>query len=210
MITKKTINILLFGLVILCLPAHATFILLMGPSGVGKSTIISHLQQRDSRFIYISPFTTRELREGEKDKIQVSIEEIEQLNAEGKLLTVNYFYNTYYATPKYVIDEVFAQNNFPILDWPIEKLNIMEQHYPNRLYRVYIEPEDTTELLNRLQKDNRNIDGKRYNAGVEELEKLNSGTYDSLIDLRIINRNNCAEEIAQEIYQQFIDFTNKQ
>jgi guanylate kinase len=184
----------------------ATFLLIMGPSGTGKSTIINYLKKRDHRFVYISPLTTRNLREGEIDKIHMSLQEIEQLNKEGKILTINNFYNNYYATPKYSIDEALAQGNFPILDWPIEKLDIMNTHYHNKLYTVYIEPDNLDELSERLKNDDRDQDGTRYSAGVEEINKLHDGLYNCLINVRIINKKNCAEETAEEIYKKFLLF----
>ena len=42
------------------------FLLLLGVSGVGKSTIIRKLLAMDERFVYISPYITRQLREGER------------------------------------------------------------------------------------------------------------------------------------------------
>jgi len=187
----------------------AAFLLIMGPSGTGKSTIINYLKQRDSRFMYVSPFTTRDLRDGETDKIHVSLEEIQLLEQAGKLLTINEFYGIYYATPKYIIDEALDTQKFPVLDWPIEKLSIMETHYSKQLYKVYVEPDNFDELAQRLSYDNRDTNGKRYQAGTEEINKLNTGEYDSLIDLRIINEKNSAEAVAEEIYQRFLAFTTQ-
>jgi guanylate kinase len=189
--------------------ATAAFLLIMGPSGTGKSTIINYLKEKDSRFIYISPFTTRKLRDGEKDKIHMSLEEIQKLEQEGKILTINNCYGIYYATPKHMIDEALDNHNFPILDWPIEKLEIMDSHYSNQLYKVYIEPDNFEELTQRLSYDNRDLDGKRCKAGIQELHKLYAGDYDSCIDLRIVNKKNSAKIVAEEIYQKFITFTTQ-
>jgi len=185
------------------LSAHK-FLLIMGPSGVGKSTIINHLKKIDNRFEYIKPYTTRSLRVGETEKIHISLEEMEALNKAGQLLTINQFYGIYYATPKNSIDELLEQGKFPILDWPIEKMDIMNEQYENKLYKVYIEPDNIEELKNRLNNDDRDKNGNRYVAGIEELNKLIAGHYDQNIDLKIVNKKNQAEEIALEIYNNFI------
>lgn len=183
---------------------QSKFLLLMGPSGAGKSTLIRYLKELDHRFEYVTPLTTRNLRENEQDKIHMSLEEINRLKDDGKLLAINTLYGNAYATPKYIIDHALAHNRFPILDWPIEKLEIMEKNYNNQLYKVYILPEDKEELKRRLSQDNRDEDGKRFISGVQEIETFSQGKYDHAIDLKLINHKDNAQEIAQYIYIHFI------
>lgn len=195
-------------LLFLCAFSYAVpqskFLLLMGPSGVGKSSIIRHLKALDSRFLYVTPLTTRELRKGEQDKIHATREEIQELEKAGKLLTVNEIYGIQYATPSYLIDDAFEKGLFPVLDWPIQKLEVMEKNYGSRLYKVYVQPDDTEELGRRLARDERDADGKRYLAGVQELNALESGAFDGLFDLKITNQKDHDKEVAQCIYDSFI------
>ena len=186
------------------LEGKSKFLLLMGPSGVGKSTIIRHLKEMDNRFEYVTPFTTRALREGEADKIHVELQEIKNLENAGKLLTVNQIYGIYYATPKYLIDESLECDCFPVLDWPVDKIQIMQNNYVDCLFRVYIEPENRDILKEQLSNDSRDKDGKRLSAGLEELEKLDAGDFENCYDMRIINRSGDSKKITEEIYRQFI------
>lgn len=188
----------------LCLNAQSKFLLLMGPSGCGKSTIIRHLKKLDSRFVYISPLTSRPLRNGEIDKIYATADEIFALNEQGKILTINNIYGNYYATPKYQIDKALEEGLFPILDWPVDKLDIMDKYYLNQLYKVYVAPDDIDELQRRLSLDGRDKDGKRFNAGLEELNNFKNGCYDTSIDLKVINHIGRDQEIAYYIYSEFI------
>ncbi len=185
----------------LTLSAEGKFVLLLGPSGAGKSTIIRHLSEMDSRFVYVSPYITRDLRPGETDKIHVDIETIKQLEEEGRLLTVNEIYGIYYATPKDVIDLAMVQDMFPILDWPVDKMSLMLENYKGKLFTVYVEPESLVELEQRLAKDGRDENGKRFSAGQVELEKYHSGIFDQFIDVKIINKNGEDKKVAQMIYQ---------
>lgn len=202
MCNRFTLSIILF-LSSTIAQAQSKFLLLLGPSGVGKSTIIKRLKELDNRFEYISPLTTRPLRDGEKDKIHVSLEEIHKLDCEGKLLTINNIYGTYYATPKQNIDLALSSNRFPVLDWPAQKMDIMLMTYPTDLFVVYIAPENNDELLRRLSLDNRDINGQRYSAGKDELEKFYLGSYDSFIDIKIVNAQGNIDEIAHLIYQAY-------
>jgi guanylate kinase len=181
------------------------FFLLLGPSGSGKSTIIEYLKEMDARFIYVSPYTTRTLREGETDKIHVSLEQIKQMQIENKLLTVNNIYGIYYATPKDVIDNALSSGLFPILDWPADKMDIMLNYYSDHLKIIYIEPENLQELERRLATDGRDKDGQRFAKGKEELENYASGIYDNFIDLKIVNTEGEAQKQATTIYKYFVN-----
>lgn len=181
------------------------FLLLLGPSGAGKSTIIHHLKEMDSRFIYISPYTTRDLRPGESDKVHVPLEIIQQMESDGRLLTVNCIYGIYYATPKDVIDSALTNGQFPILDWPVEKMGVMLEHYQGKLFTTYIEPDDLDELQRRLSLDGRDKEGRRFAAGIEELHRYHQGEFDKIIDLKILNRKDQDQEIARQIYQKFTE-----
>lgn len=184
---------------------QSKFLLIMGPSGTGKSTIIRHLKNLDERFEYVTPLTTRQLRDGERDKIHVSIEEIENLKGAGKLLAVNHIYGIYYATPRETIDDSLAKGSFPVLDWPIEKLSFITEQYGEKLYTVYLEPDNAEELQRRLSQDDRDKDGKRYEAGIKEMHNLATGKYDNLVDLKLVNKVGCDKEIARCIYKKFLD-----
>ena len=186
---------------------ESDFVLILGPSGTGKSTIIRHLKEMDSRFVYVTPLTTRSLRLGETDKIHVSLESMKELEKAGKLLVINQFYGNYYATPKYIIDDALEANNFPILDWPVEKMELMNQNYEGRLFTVYLQPESLEELQIRLSQDGRDKDGKRFEAGKMELEDFFAGKYDDFIDLKLINYSGKDKEVAELIYQELMNMS---
>lgn len=180
------------------------FLLLLGPSGVGKSEIIKRLRSYDERFVYISPYMTRKLRKGETDKVQIRAKELDRLIREGKILVVNTLYRVRYATPKGAIEEAFAAGKFPVLDWPISRLSIMQDAFPGRLFRVYVEVADLATLRQRLSNDARDPQGLRLEAGVREFESLGRGEFDLSIDFRIVNPDGAIDATAKTIYQQYL------
>lgn len=178
---------------------NAKFLLLLGVSGVGKTSIIKELLKLDNRFVYISPFVTRPLRDGETDKISVTNEELEkQVNA-GEILAVNDIYGIRYGTPRSPIKDAFGSGMFPLLDWPVKRLNIMEEEFGDRLFRVYIEPPSITELKTRLGQDSRDESGHRLRAAISELEMFWSGDLTGKYDIRIVADGNLPT-IAKYIY----------
>ncbi len=187
----------------LSLHAETKFLLLCGPSGIGKSTLIRKLQKMDDRFIYIKPYTTRALRKNETDKIHRKASEILQMNEEKQLIALNYFYGNYYATPLQPVIEAFDQNFFPILDWPIEKMDLMREMFGEKTVCFYLYVNDLGELETRLGLDNRDPNGKRFAAGKKELENFFKGDYDKQIDKSFLQLD--LQETAEQIYQSYLE-----
>ncbi len=176
------------------------FLLLLGPSGVGKSSIIEELIHLDDRFIYISPYTTRPLREGETNKISIGTVEMMEMEKQGKFLVINKLYGISYATPRTPIEEALVANKFPILDWPVSNLRIMTDTFPNKLFLVYVSPPSIEVLKKRLNEDGRDTDGKRLERGREELEAYWSSQRSEAYDLEIVAKENRVSDIANKIY----------
>lgn len=184
---------------------NTRFLLLLGPSGCGKSTIIRRLREMDDRYTYISPRITRPLREGEADKVSISDAEMDGMQKRGELLVINVIYGIRYATPRLPITEAFASRQFPVLDWPVDRLSIMIDAFDlDNLYIVYVAPPSLNELHRRLQLDGRDADGKRYEAGRQEWVRYEAGEFDGLIDLRVTSEADCIEALATTIHANYL------
>lgn len=180
------------------------FLLLLGPSGVGKSSIIEELIRLDSRFVYISPFMTRLLREGEKNKISISGEEMDEMSERGEFLVINELYGVRYATPRQPIEQALKEGDFPVLDWPISRMSVMTEAFPDQLYVVYISPPSIEALQQRLARDNRDADGHRLRSAREELEALESSRQVGIYDFEIVSEENQVPKVAQTIYANYL------
>lgn len=181
------------------------FLLLLGPSGVGKTTIIHELRQLDNRFVYISPYMTRPLREGEKDKVPVSGKQMDEMQNRGELLAINQLFDGIrYGTPRAPIAEALAKDQFPVLDWPIEKIDVMTQAFPGQLYVVYVSPPSIEILRQRLALDGRDKAGIRLQNARKELEAYWSASYDGVCDFEIISENGHVLKIAYAIYTRYL------
>lgn len=181
------------------------FLLLLGPSGVGKSAIIDELSKLDTSFIYISPYMTRPLRKGERNKISISGDQMDEMWQHGELLVVNELYGgVRYGTPKLPIVEALANGNFPVLDWPISKIKVMTQAFPDRLHIVYVSPPSVKALRQRLAKDRRDTDGNRLQNACEELEAYWSSKYVGIYDFEVVSEENQLQKIAYAIYASYL------
>jgi len=181
------------------------FLLLLGPSGVGKSTIIDELIRLDSRFRYISPYMTRVLRDGEKNKISISNEEMDDMRNQGKFLVINTLYGGIrYATPRAPIIEALSAELFPVLDWPVDKISLMRDAFPSQLYSVYVAPPSIKILSERLLKDGRDTDGSRLKNARDELEAFWSHRYDQVYDLAVTSEDGKISSVASAIYSNYL------
>lgn len=181
------------------------FLLILGVSGVGKSTIIANLRKLDKRFVYISPYITRMLREGEKDKIFISDDAMEEMNKRGEFLVINKKYGIRYATPLLPIVTALDQAKFPVLDWPANRLGIMTGAFADKLCVVYLLPPSVEELERRLANDNRDIDGTRIAEAYEELNAFNHGEYEGHYSLQVTTETGKERAIAEIIYEHYLE-----
>ena len=184
------------------LDMNARLLLLMGPTGAGKSTLVRALEARDHRFQYIAPVTTRELRPGEMDRVSVSETELQRLWQSGELLAVNELFSTKYGTPRAPILHAFDQGKFPIIEWPISRLSVMEEAFPRRLLRVYVRPPSVRHIAERLM--GRNNYAERLGAAQDELVRLDAHEYDDKIDLLVTSEDGEVTDCGKAIYQQYL------
>lgn len=177
----------------------AFFILLLGSSAVGKTSIIKELNKiSENKYNYISPYTTRPLRKREKDKISVTDEQFDKLENSGLFVNVNHLYGVRYGTPISSILDSLSNNKIPILDYPLNKVDtLIRPEYD--LLNIYIFPPTINTLLERMNRTSRN-DSSRINVALEELSMLNSSrTPNPNIHYSIINENNSINKSAREI-----------
>lgn len=182
------------------------FLLLLGPSAVGKSSIIRSLRETDQRYVYISPYITRPLREAERDKVSVSDSVMDEMAARGDFLKINQIYGIRYATPLRPIQEAFNGGMFPVLDWPVNEIEVMAQAFGNdRLLKVYVFPPSMEELKRRVEQDGRDVDGSRFKAAIEEIRQFQGGTFDSVIDFKIESTPGYLKAITMSIHGKYLE-----
>lgn len=175
------------------------FIVLSGPSGVGKNTILDMLVD-NSLGIYSISMTTRKKRKGEiegRDYFFVSKEVFEENIKKDNFLEYAIYNDNYYGTIKsFVFDNMNKGINvLAVLD--VQGALQIEKVFPDAI-SIFIMPPSFEELENRLR--HRNSDSeedieRRINIAKEEIK------YKGRYDYNIINYNidKCVEEIEKII-----------
>lgn len=128
-----------------------TFIV-SGPSGVGKSTVLSALfQGRDDLYSSVSA-TTRPPREGEvdgKDYHFITADAFRQMIEEDAFLEYAEYVSNFYGTPKKYVDAAMEEGKDVILDIEIQGATQVCAKRPETV-RIFIAPPSWEELERRL------------------------------------------------------------
>lgn len=159
-----------------------------GVSGAGKTSLIQHLVQRDDRFVYVRPYTTRPLRAGEKDKRQATIQELAALKHAGDLVALNHVYGAWYGTPAYLILDALQHGRCPVLDWPIQRARELQRAVGGKVHVTYLWPPSVAELR-RCLGDGRDPCEERLQSALHELKAVSRGCYKTWIDDHFIRED---------------------
>ena len=148
-------------------------IVLSGPSGSGKGTIVKELISDDQFLLSISA-TTRAPRQGEEEGVHYFFktrEDFEQMIAQNELLEYAEFCGNYYGTPKAFIEESVKNGKDVILEIEVKGAMQIKEIYPDAIF-IFVVPPSLKELESRLIGRNteaREVIDKRLNRAKEEL-----------------------------------------
>lgn len=159
------------------------FILVIsGPSGVGKSTIVSRLlEERDDIRRSVS-LTTRERREGERDGRDysfVSREEFLRRRDAGEFLEWAEVHGYYYGTPAAPVEKQLAEGVNVLLEIDVQGGETVKEKRP-RAVLVFLLPPDFEELKTRLagrKTDEKEVVRRRLENAREEMARHSKYDY---------------------------------
>lgn len=131
---------------------RGVLLVISGPSGVGKGTIISKLFEMDDNLYFSVSATTRDPRPGETDGVHYSFKSREEFRKDidtGEMLEYAIFSGNYYGTPKSAVEKKLSQGKDVVLDIEIQGARSVKRLMPEAVL-VYILPPDISELKSRL------------------------------------------------------------
>ncbi|MGE0762056.1 MAG: guanylate kinase [Bdellovibrionales bacterium] len=160
-------------------------IILIGPSGVGKSSFLEQALRDFSRLRDTVTFTTRAMRQGESEGNPyhfVSKERFEQLIEESFFIEHARVHDNWYGTPYSQLEEAWLADEVVIMDVDVQGANTFKTKFPTAL-TVFILPPSIEALRHRVLKREagrppKDLDLRMQNAAKEMSE---AGRFDHQI-----------------------------
>lgn len=157
------------------------FIVISGPSGVGKGTIVKEIIKKYNAYYSIS-MTTREKRINEENGVNyyfVTKQEFEEKIKNNDFIEYATYNNNYYGTPKSKIETNINNNIDVIAEIEVKGAEKIKELYKDCIL-IYILPPSLNELELRLK--NRNTEDaitiqNRINIAKEEIKQINIYDY---------------------------------
>jgi guanylate kinase len=128
-------------------------VVISGPSGVGKDTLIERLRERDPSLRYSISYTTRTPRPGEVDGVSyffVSRQRFEELIGQGFFLEYATYNGNYYGTPAAAVQEARAAGHDILLKIEVQGAAQVRKRVPDGLF-IFIAPPSKEELARRQE-----------------------------------------------------------
>ena len=180
-------------------------VVISGPSGVGKGTVVKLLQQKyeeENKKLYLSiSCTTRSPREGERNGVHyyfISEEEFKKRIDEDDFLEYNiYGTGKYYGTPKSTITEYLNKGYDVILEIEVNGYKQIKEKAPDCI-GIFIAPPSIDDLYKRLigrGTEEMDVIEKRIETAKIEMEEKDK------YDYVIINEDGKSLDTMEKIYE---------
>jgi len=155
-------------------------VIISGPSGSGKGTVVKQLNPDKGYALSIS-VTTRKPREGEvhgRDYFFTTGEDFHKMREENDLLEHAVYVGNYYGTPKKYVEEQIDQGKIVVLEIEVFGALQVKEKFPSAVL-IFLMPPNVPELANRLR-----------NRGTEDDVTIEARLKKTLEEVPLIDRYN--------------------
>lgn len=151
-------------------------IVVSGPSGAGKGTILAHTIANYPTLKYSVSVTTRKPRKGEVEGVNYyfkTIEEFEQMLANDEFLEHQRVYDNYYGTPLNKVKEQLSAGFDVVLEIDVKGALEVKNKYPDAVM-IFISPAKRETIEERLRGRSTESEEQlriRTNSAIEEIKQ---------------------------------------
>ena len=135
-------------------PAEPLLVVISGPSGVGKDTVLDHMKQRGLPFHFVVTATTRPIRSGEvegEDYFFVEEQEFLDMIDRGELIEHALVYNDHKGVPRKQIREAMDSGQDVVMRVDVQGAKTIRALAPQALM-IFLTAGDEEALERRLRK----------------------------------------------------------
>ncbi len=175
-------------------------IIIVAPSGAGKTTLIKRLRQDFPNLNWSISCTTRPARQGEVDGESyffLSEQDFLQKRDQGEFVEWAQVHAHYYGTLRSYVNAVLEQGGLTLFDVDVQGADALKKNYPRQSLAFFIAPPSLEVLEQRLRKrgtDSDEVIQRRLTNAKHELTRQHD--YDFLI----VNEN--LEQAYQKLFHQ--------
>lgn len=171
-------------------------IVVSGPSGAGKGTVLAHAIRSYNNLKYSISVTTRAPRANEIDGVNYyfkSLEDYKQMLHNDQFLEHQCVYGNYYGTPKKNVLDMLEQGFDVVLEIDVKGALDIKNRFPSAVM-VFLTPESRDTIEDRLRGRSTESDEQlevRIKSALEEIKQA------ALYDYLVVNED--AEQGARDI-----------
>lgn len=173
-------------------------IVISGPSGSGKDTVVQRMQDRGLEFHFVVTATTRPRRPGEihgKDYWFVSRDEFAGMIEKGELIEHALVYGDYKGVPRAEVQHALASGQDVVLRLDVQGAETIRRLVPGALL-IFILTDSEEELIRRLQNRQTETPAEldvRINTARSELKRTD------IFDYLIVNHESLLDHTVDVI-----------
>lgn len=173
-------------------------VVLSGPSGVGKDTLLKKLKERGHDFAFVVTMTTRPMREGEVEGIDylfVSKSTFADMMQADELLEHSLVYGDYKGIPKQQVRDAIKSGKDVLMRIDVQGAAKIRKLVPN-VVTIFLAPESETELERRLaERKTETLENLKIRIATarEEMKRMHE------FDYVVVNRANHQDQAVGQI-----------
>jgi guanylate kinase len=178
--------------------ARPLLVVISGPSGVGKDTVLQLLQQSWHPFYFVITATTRPRRPNERDGVDyhfVSVGEFAGMIEADELLEYAVVYGDYKGIPKHHVREALTSGQDVIMRIDVQGAATIRRLVPNAV-TIFLTAESEEKLIQRLQeRKTEEPDQLRMRIVTARRELMRIVDFDYVV----VNREHALEETVDQV-----------
>jgi guanylate kinase len=173
-------------------------IVISGPSGVGKDSVIQNMKERELPFHFVVTATTRPPREEERHGVDyyfLSKDEFAEMVDRDQLLEYAIVYDDYKGIPKSEVDQALESGRDVVMRVDVQGAATVRKIHPEAV-QVFLTTESEEELANRLKaRKSESTEGLNLRIATARKEMKRIVEFDYVV----VNRDGKLDEAADSI-----------